>query len=540
MRIVGNKRFRVRPAVAAITAAGLVLTACAGGDGDGPDLQTVDDETDVEIDDAPAEEEAANGTRSADFGSISFEEMQEARADVPQFEDLPDFGGVTVRVMGDAGHNMNPFGFWQPEFEAAGINIEVVEVPFAEVYSQQTAEFLASSGSLDLVVFYPAFLGDYAGNDFIQPLEPFMEDYDPELDDVITAFRELYLNWDGQTYALPFDGDVNMLLYREDLLENADEQAAFESEYGRELSVPETWEEYLEVGQFFTREAGETLGGEELERPFYGCAEYGERGYSWAWFMNRFASMGGIYFDDEMNPQIDTADSVEALEMMKEAVDTCSPPDVLNYGYDQLRDVFINGDAFMVVQWSDVPKKAGDPDESSVAGQAGYGLVPGTRMDDGTVNHRAMMPVGRVLGIPADAQNPEAAYWVAWFLTTQTSLFDVSTALTGLDPYRESHRDPSAYEMFDDESEAQAYLDAVAAVLEVGFPEIYIPGAAQYNDALDLAVNQALAGESEPGAALENAASEWRRITESQGEERQGELWNTALDTYRDLGLVVD
>jgi multiple sugar transport system substrate-binding protein len=519
--------------VASVSALALLLAACADVDEEA-DVATVDEE-------AESGDEVTNGeTGSVDFGSITYEEMQEARSEVPVDEDVPDFGGVTVRVMGDAGHNMNPFGFWLPEFERAGINIEVIEVPFAEVYSQQMAEFLAGSSNLDLIVFYPSFIGDYAGNDFIQPLDPFMEEYDPELDDVFTAFRELYLGWDGQTYALPFDGDVTMLQYRRDLLEHPDERAAFEEEYGRELTVPETWDEYLEVGEFFTRSAGEDLGDETLDRDFYGCAEYGQRGFAYAWYMNRFASMGGVYFDEDMTPQIDSPEAVEALELMKAAVDTCSPPDVLNIGYDELRDVFINGDAFMVVQWSDVPKKAGDPEESEISGLAGYAMVPGTEMDDGTINHRSTMPVGRVFGIPTDAPNPEAAYWVAWYLTTQTSLFDVSTALTGLDPYRESHRDPSAYAMFGDEAEAEGYLDAVAAVLEVGFPEISIPGSAQYNDALDVAVTQALAGESSAAEALDAAATEWNRITESQGRDRQAELWGSARDTYRELGLISD
>ena len=529
----GTNRFTAP--LALTMAAALLLTAC--GDVDEPDIIAPDD---IEIEDEPVPDEpdVVDLDDVVDFGSISYEEMQAAREGVEIDIDYPDFGGVTVRVMGDAGHNMNPFGFWRPEFERAGINIEVIEVPFAEVYSQQMAEFLAQAGTLDLVVFYPSFIGDYAGNDFIQSLEPFMDEYDPELDDVITAFRELYLYWDEQVYALPFDGDVHMLLYRKDLLEHPDEQAAFEEQYGRPLTVPETWDEYLEVGEFFTRDAGESLGDDVLDRAFYGCSEYGERGFSWAWYMNRYASMGGVYFDEDMTPQIDTSDAVEALEMMKAAVDTCAPPDVLNHGYDQLRDIFINGDAFMVVQWSDVPKKAGDPAESDIPGLAGYGMVPGTEMPDGSVIHRSAMPVSRVFGIPSDAPNPEAAYWVAWFLTTQTSLFDVSTALTGLDPYRESHLDPSAYEMFETEEEAKNYLDAVAAVLEVGYPEIIIPGAAQYQDALDLAVNQALSGERDAEPALARAASEWERITESLGVDRQRELWASALETFRRLGMA--
>lgn len=531
-----------RTRIIAVALAGSLVAAACSDVSDGPDLATTDDDAIVEddpvVDEPEDTDEAPSSDRSVDFGSLTYAQMQEVRADVPIHGDLPDFGGVTVRVMGDAGQNMNPFGFWMPEFEAAGINIEVVEVPFAEVYSQQTAEFLAGGGNLDLVVYYPAFIGDYAGNDFIQPLDGFIADLDPELDDVFTAFRELYLGWNDQIYALPFDGDVTMLLYRQDLIEHPDERAAFEEAYGRELASPATWEEYLEVGEFFTRDAGDTLGDDVLERPFYGCAEYGQRGFAYAWYINRFASRGGVYFDADMSPQIDTPEAIAELEDMKAAVDTCAPPDVLNIGYDELRDLFINGDVFMVVQWSDVPKKAGDPAESNIPGLAGYSMVPGTRLADGSVNHRSAMPVGRVMSIPTDAPNPEAAYWVAWFLTTQTSLFDVSTTMTGLDPYRESHRDPSAFTMFGSEEEAEVYLDAVAAVLEVGFPDISIPGSAQYNDALDLAVTRALAGEVSPADALAGVATEWERITESQGLERQQQLWRGSLETWERLGLI--
>lgn len=507
-----RRKRRAILSASAVLATGLLLAAC-GGDKEA----------------APAQQ--------GRFGTLSPAEMQDARADVPVDEDVPDFGGVTIRVMGDAGHNMNPFGFWAPEFENAGVSVSVIEVPFGEVYSKEKAEFVAGSSDLDLVSLYPAFIGDFASNDYLLPLDDLIAKYDPKLDDVITAFRELYLSWEGKTYAVPFDGDVHMLIYRKDLLEHADERAAFEEKYGRELGVPQTWDEYVEVGEFFTRKAGATLAGEKLARPFYGCAEYGQRGFSWAWFMNRFASRGGVYFDEQMNPQINSPDAVAALENMQQAVKRCSPPDVLNFGYDQLRDILIKGDAFMVVQWTDVPKKGADPEQSAVVGKLGYALVPGTELG-GSVNHRAMMPVGRVLAVAKNSKNPEAAFWVAKYISDDKSLFNVSTPLTGLDPYRESHMEPSAYKMFESEDDAKAYLEAVSGNLEVGFPEIYIPGAAQYADALDLAVNQVLAGEAQPKKALDQAASEWNRITDQLGRERQVQLWQTALKTYRKLGLI--
>lgn len=36
---------------------------------------------------------------------------------------MPNFGGVDLTVMGDAGHNMNPFHCWAPEFKNAGVRL---------------------------------------------------------------------------------------------------------------------------------------------------------------------------------------------------------------------------------------------------------------------------------------------------------------------------------------------------------------------------------------------------------------------------------
>lgn len=462
---------------------------------------------------------------------------------VVDFELCQDFGGVTVTVFGDAGHNLLPYEFWADDFAEMGINIEIIDAPFNDVYSQIQTEFVAGTGAYDVVTFFPAFIGDFAGNGFLLPLDDFIARdpaavWDPNQDDVLAPFRELYNKFGGQTYSLTIDGDVLVMMYRTDLFEHPDEQAAFMEQYGRELTPPETWDEWLEVGEFFTRDAGETLAGETLEQPFYGLGEYGLRGFSYAWFLNRFASSGGVYFDEEMNPMINTPEAVAGLQNMVDAL-AFAPPGTLGYGYDQLRDAFIQGQVAMVVQWTDVPKKAGDPNQGSViVGDVGVGRVPGSVVD-GEIVHRSMMPVGRVVGIAADTDVPDAAYCVAKHIAYNRSLEGVSTSLTGLDPYRQIHlENPEAYTMFESVEDAASYLEGLQVALADGYPEIFIPGAAAYNDALDLHVNRALAGEETPQEALDAVAAEWDEITDRLGRDRQIELWNQALESYRALGLI--
>jgi multiple sugar transport system substrate-binding protein len=518
----GNRRAAARPAsLAAIALAAVVVLAAAalGGSAAGG---------------ARTPQAALAGTPG--FGDMSLAQMIAERKSVPVPKKVPKFSGK-VTVMGDGGHNMNVFGFWWPEWKKAGITLKAVEVPFADLYSKEKAEFIAGTKAVDLVVFYPAYIGDFASNGYLRPLDDYIKKYNPHLNDVITAFRKLYLGWGGHTYALPEDGDVHIYIYRKDLLNNASEQAAFKKQYGRKLTVPKTWDEYLQVGKFFTRKAGAKLGGQTLSRPFYGCGEYGQRGFSWAWFMDRFASAGGVYFDRNMKPLIDSPAAIKALNNMRDAVKQCSPPDVLNFGYDQLRDCLIKSQCFQVVQWTDVPKKGADPTQSQVHGKLGYGLLPGTRVG-GKIVSRSMMPVGRVLAVTKNSKNPEAAYWVAKYISDDVSYFNVSTPADGLDPYRYSQLKPKYFKVFRSTADASAYLAAVRGVLEHGFPEIYIPGAAQYEDALDLAVNKVISGQQSAPQALADAAKSWNDITDKLDKKHQTELWREALKNYKALGLI--
>ncbi|MGI8748035.1 MAG: extracellular solute-binding protein [Deinococcus sp.] len=455
---------------------------------------------------------------------------------------IPNFGNVTVTVAGDAGQNLLSFEKYADIFKKAGITIKTVGIPFTSVYEKEKAEFVAGTGAYDLVIFYPSYIGDFAGNDYLEPLDAYTTKqpaatYDPKLSDVIKAYRELYLKWDNKLYALPYDGDVHVMYYRKDLFSNPAEKAAYKAKYGKELAPPTTWTEWNQIATFFNRKAGQKLAGQILKSDFHGVAEYGQRGFSYAWFLDRFGSAGGLYFDKDMKPQINSPAGIRSLESMITSV-KASPKDVLGYGYEELKNAFLNGQVAMVVQWADVGKKAQDTQLSKVVGKVGFGLVPGTLVG-GKVVHRSATPVGRVMAIPKDAKNKDAAYWVAKVLSADKGTETVASTWSGEDPYRVSQfASTKPYSMFKNSSDASAYLKAVRANLEVAYPEINIPGAAQYIDALDLNVNKALAGQVSAKAALDATAKAWDDITDQLGRDNQKKFWASALTTYRNVGLL--
>jgi multiple sugar transport system substrate-binding protein len=464
-----------------------------------------------------------------------------APLDAIKWEYPPKFSNVTVNLVTDL---VRPYESWKNEFEKAGINVEILEPIYGPaLYEKEKTEFMAGTGVFDVVTFYPAFIGDFASNGYLEPLDEYMkkqpaEAWDPNPSDVLAPFWELYCKFGGKVYALPVDGDVLMLMYRKDLFDHPEERAAFKAKYGRELAPPETWEDWLQTGEFFTRKKGEKLAGKVLDRNFYGSAEFGHRGWSYAWFVNRWAAFGEPYFDENMKPLVNSPNAVRALQNFVDSLEN-APPNILGYEFVALRDAFLKGTVAMVIQWTNVPKEGADPNRSHIAGRIGVGRVPGWEIG-GTVVHRALMAVGRVVAVAADSRNKEAAYWVAKHVSYDRSLENVSSALEGMmDPYRKTHfTNPGAYAMFGTVEEAQAYLKGVEAVMADGYPEIFIPGAAQYFDSLDLHVHRALGGEETPEEALNATAKEWDVITEKLDRKNQIELWHKALEAYRTLGLI--
>lgn len=453
---------------------------------------------------------------------------------------VTSFSATRIAVFGDQGQNLIPLEWMADEAKEKGIEIEVVGVPFTAVYEKLKTEFIGGTGAYDVVIFYPSYLGEFADFGYLMPLDPFFEEIDPHIDDVVPAYKELYCEYAGKTYALPYDGDVLNFYFRKDVFSNDEEKANFKAKYGYELEVPKTWDKLVNVAEFFTRAKGEKLAGKVLDQDFYGFAFLGARGFAYAWWSSIFASYGGAYFDRDMNPQINSDAGVEALEYLKSIMQYC-PPDVLSYGYVELKDAFLLNRVSTMVQWSDIWKKAQNPKESKIVGLAGISEMPGVLRKDGSIYYRASAPVGRVISIPSTTKHPKEAYWVAWMLSDKLSTRGVSSTETGLDPYRYSHvNNASAFKDFAPESEAKEYLEIVMNNLNHLFPDLNIPGAGQYLDILDIAVTSALAGSKTPQKALDEAAEEWNEITNLLDRERQKKIYNNMLETWKKFGFWED
>lgn len=431
-------------------------------------------------------------------------------------------GPVTINVECDAGQNEAPFQWQAAALEQKyGIKVSLQSLPFVGQYEKLVTELHGQSSAYDVLVFPPYFLGDFVALGFLKELDPYMHQIDPQLADYLPAYRDPVIKRNGKTYALMYDGDLLQVCYRTDLFNDPKEQSAFKAKYGHDLAPPTTWDEYMHVAEFFHRPPH-----------LYGTAFYAQRGFCYAWFVNIFAGLGGRWFNDDMSPGINSDIGVKALEMLIKMKDY-APPNILQVDYPTLNEVFLNGSTAIVVQWDDLPMKVENPSMSKVVGKASFAACP----------QRTYMPYSRVMAVSAYSKHPDLAYKLAAHMQMPdvgiTYVYDPDC---GEDPYRESYLKPDAVKSHTGKptmspEAAKAYVDAIRAGLEAGYPELSITGAPRYLDTLDQAVSDALSGSMSAKAALDSAAGQWQAITQAEGVPAQQAAYKDWIDSFHKAGV---
>ena len=460
---------------------------------------------------------------------VTVEVMQEAAAGgsaARAVEAAKQYAGTTLNVTWEAGlQAQDPLLFSGPEWEKlTGIKINVVEVPFPELYSKAVAEHLGGTGAYDVLNYSPAWTGDLADTGVLEPLDAYMDQYmdKADLEDINPVYLP-FQSWKGQTYGLFDDGDVFVMYYRKDWFEDEANMAEFNEQFGRDLAPPATWAEWDEVCQFFTEKFSADGS--------YGCGIQRAEGQAYLWFMDHFRNNGGKFFDDDMKAAINSEAGIQTLTEMVNS-NKFMPPGIEKWGFVEILSAWLDGKLGMIVTWPPIGRwsegygtqtaQLSWVPKTQVAGNVGYAIPPGGHSE---------LAGGFSLGVSADSQNKEAAYlFIQWLSSPEVSNQRVKLPFALRDPYRLSHYEDTLYQNL--WPSAPEYLQVLKEGAETGVADLGIPGAREYEEALDRAVTSAYAG-TDPQEALDAAAEEWDAITDRIGVDVQ----KAALDEWiKNLG----
>lgn len=461
------------------------------------------------------------------------------------------FDGVEVNVMTFTGPQIaEPLQRHAPDFQKlTGAKINVITVPFSDLYTKLLTDFATGTNSVDAAVFAPQWLVDYAEPGYLEDLSGrIASDKALQADDIADFFRVSSAQYDGKTYLITLDGDFQMVYYRSDVL----------NEHG--LKVPETWDDYIRVAK---KVHGTDMNGDGT--PDYGSCISKKRNAQAYWAVMSIAGaylqsegtdQGGFFDTRNMNPLVNNKAFEEALRVYKET-GKYAPADEINLDVGDTRNLFTSGRCALTIDWGDIGTLAIDPNNSKVVNKVGAVMLPGSKKvldrDSGKlvscaskncpyavngVNRTPYAAFGGWSGgvnSSADAKAKQAAYeFFSYVSQPERSNVDVTKGITGFNPYRLSQfNNMDAWLKAGMSKEAaESYLGAIKDSLSSPnmMLDLRIPRNQHFQQVvLDTTIARYLAGEISAKKAMKTIEDGWEEMLDELGKDEMLYIYKSTL-----------
>ena len=250
--------------------------------------------------------------------------------------------------------------------EATGNKINWVVLEENVLRQRTTTDIATDGGSFDVM-----FIGAYetpiwGAKGWLTPLDDFADDADYNLEDVFPLVRN-GLSADGSLYALPLYSETSFTFYRTDLFEEAG------------IEVPTEQITYVEFAEMAAKL-------HDPDNGVYGTCQRGKAGWgeNMAFVGTVANAFGGRWFDEDWNPQLDSAEWEAAINYYVDLMNASGPPGASANGHNENRALFKDGKC---ATWVDATSAAGDvrnPETSSVADVTDFFQAPKEVTDKGT------------------------------------------------------------------------------------------------------------------------------------------------------------
>lgn len=279
------------------------------------------------------------------------------------------------------------------------VEIEVVTRPIHDHFQVMVADKGCAHADYDLFLCCTDWLPEVIDRGELVNLNPFIAHNPPHgwPDAWHPAMRGLQ-TVGAHVYGLPWHDGPEVFHYRSDLFEDPTEKENFLHRYGRELEVPKTWEEFVEVAKFFTRP----------EQGLWGTvmAAYTDGHNDVYDFLIQLWSRGGSLLDEKGRPVFDSGIGTEALQFCSDLIHKhkVASPECLSLGSVESGDYYAQGKAAMMVNWCGFAAVCEMPEYSNIMGKNRCTTLPAGKAGSISLN------IYWVLTIPSGSRQKEEAY----------------------------------------------------------------------------------------------------------------------------------
>lgn len=277
------------------------------------------------------------------------------------------------------------------EFEAKYPDITLKWVTLEENILRQrvTTDVATKGGQYDVMTIGTYEVPIWGNQGWLTELDGLGADYD--VDDLLPAIRS-GLSVDDKLFAAPFYGESSMVMYRTDLFAKA----------GLEMPKAPTW-------SFIEKAAKATT---DKDAGIYGICLRGKAGWgeNMALITSMSNSFGARWFDENWQPQFNTAAWADTLNYYVNLLSNYGPPGASANGFNENLSLFQTGKCAMWIDATVAGAFVTNAEDSEVADKVGFALAP-----DNGLGKRGNWLWAWSLAIPSSSQKADAAQkFISW------------------------------------------------------------------------------------------------------------------------------
>ncbi|MEM8855946.1 MAG: extracellular solute-binding protein [Pseudomonadota bacterium] len=388
------------------------------------------------------------------------------------------------------------------------ITIVPALVPYGpEWHNKIASEFAIQGDAFDFAMWDSQSTAEFAGGGHAHSVNDVFASSDVLNADLFPAaslarYGE-YPDGSGKFWGLPVNQDAYGFMYRKDLFENPDEQAAFKEKYGRDLTVPQTYQEAKEVAEFFTRPDEDLFGWGQMGGREYDFATTASNSFLW--------SFGGELYNPETYEVKGYLNSPASVDGVQAYVDMFQfgPPGSQNWGWDEVNAAFQQGKLAMAMQWYYFHGSNSDPNVNPHAENTGFANLPGAVGRDGLFR-REFSVGGQGMGINAYSGKIDTlTKFMEWYFQPEQQKRYAAVCQTGLKEVLDS---PEWQGL-------NSYNKHFATALDHTNDYWHLPEYSILLDILQEEVSNAISGRKTVQEALDDAAERHEDVLERAGYE---------------------
>ena len=380
-----------------------------------------------------------------------------------------------------------------PDFvKETGIKVEFQKLVYSEMHDKLVTQLTGNASYYNVLEVDFLWAGEFPEAGWLAELQPFVDKTGFDLKPFIPSMMDLVGTHKGKLYMIPMYNYSMGLLYRTDLMNDAKLKDAYKTATGKDLAVPTTLADYVEMSKFMNANAGVSGSAMQSQRGDPNSME----------FSNYLFANGGHYLDNG-KVVLDSPEGVKALELYVDNIKNGAQKGALSATLDDTFRLMCDGRAWsMVTYWWMLPQVDNKDACPNAAGKVAIAVMPGGHGESG----------GWGWAIPKN-ETPELqdAAWkfISW---VQSKDISIKRALQGHAPTRsDTYEDPQVLAKYPFYKQA---LDIVAS--GESFPVFTYT--AQYEDVLGRQLSLAGSGDATPADALKTAAQGLEDLMKKAGQ----------------------